>query len=223
MSEGQAKYRVVRVWDAPTRLFHWCAAALVVALYLTWRLDAMRWHELAGYALLALLLFRLLWGILGSDSARFARFLASPRAALRHLRHFFRREPDAEVGHNAAGGWMVLAMLALLLGETLTGLFVDNDVANEGPLTEVVSAGFSNLMTDLHEILWDALLAAIALHLLAVLAYGVVKRHHLARAMITGRKRLPAEVPAPRLASPLLAALLFACAAAAAALISAWL
>ena len=95
------------VWDLPTRLFHWLAIILVLAAWLTERLNWMDWHAFAGKALLALLLFRLAWGVVGSDTARFARFVASPRAAALHLARLFHREPDEQIGHNAAGGWMV--------------------------------------------------------------------------------------------------------------------
>src|SRR5208282_4696133 len=98
--------RVVRVWDLPVRLFHWLVVALVAAAYATWRLNWMGWHAGVGDALLALVLWRLLWGCFGSDTARFSRFLASPRATLHHLAHIRRREPDREAGHNPAGGWM---------------------------------------------------------------------------------------------------------------------
>jgi len=124
--------RKVLVWDLPTRLFHWLTAALVLAAYLTWRLDWMDWHAKIGDAVLTLVAFRLLWGLFGSDTTRFARFVASPRHALAHLRHIFRREPDRAVGHNPAGGLMVLLLIGLLLGETLSGLYVNNDVADQG-------------------------------------------------------------------------------------------
>ena len=148
--------RKVLVWDAPTRLFHWLTVALVVTAYVTWRLNWMDWHAYVGDALLALLLFRLLLGFFGSDTTGFSGFLAPPRAALRYLSQMFRREPDRLAGHNPAGGWMVLLLLALLLGETLTGLYVANDVADVGPFTEVVSAPIANAITALHLILWDA-------------------------------------------------------------------
>jgi len=190
----------VRVWDLPTRLFHWLAAALVAAAYLTWRLNWMDWHGWVGEAVLALVLWRLLWGFLGSDTARFAYFLASPRAALHHLAQIRQREPDRDPGHNPAGGWMVLLLLALLLGETLTGIYVANDVADQGPLTELTPAPLANLISALHRLLWQALLAAVILHLLATYAYFALKRHNLLLPMVTGRKRLPDSVPAPRIA-----------------------
>lgn len=214
---------LVRVWDAPTRLFHWLAAVLVVAAYATWRLGWMDWHETIGEALLALLFFRLLWGVWGSETARFSSFLATPREAVYHLARVLRREPDRQIGHNPAGGWMVLLLLILLFGETLSGLFIDNDVANEGPLTEVTPAPLADAITALHAILWDVLLAAVALHLLAILVYAVAKGQNLVRPMITGRKLLPAEAPQPRLRGPLRAAFFLACSVVAAALLIAFL
>jgi cytochrome b len=210
----------VTVWDAPTRLFHWLVVVLVAAAYVTQRVDWMGWHVRAGEALLALVIFRLLWGFFGSDTARFGRFLASPGAAVRHLAHLLRREPDRAVGHNPAGGWSVLLLLGLLLGETLSGLYVNNDVADEGPLSELVPAPVANAITDLHTILWDVLLAAVMLHLLAIAVYAMAKGQNLVRPMLTGRKALPPAVPAPRLAPAWLAVLLFALGAAGTALLA---
>jgi cytochrome b len=196
----RSDWRRVPVWDAPTRLFHWLVVVLIAACYVTFRLNWMDWHIWAGEAVLALLLFRLLWGLFGSDTARFSRFLASPAAACRHLAHLHRREPDTGVGHNPAGGWMVIVMIAILLGQTLTGLYENNDIADEGPFTELVPARVADLISDLHKILWNVLLAAIALHLVAIVTYAVVKRQNLLHPMVTGRKRLPEEIPAPRIA-----------------------
>lgn len=186
---------------------------LVVAAYVTWRLNLMEWHARAGYALLTAVVFRILWGLFGSESARFARFLASPRAAARHLAHAFRREADRQAGHNPAGGWMVLLLLALLLVEPLSGAYVASDVADEGRWSAAVPAAAANAITALHWIVWDALLAAVALHLLAILLYTAVKRQHLVRPMVTGWKRLPADVPQPRMASPARAGVLLGCSA----------
>jgi len=212
-------FRVVQVWDAPVRLFHWLVVVLVAAAYATWRLNWMVWHGWVGDALLALLMFRLMWGVFGSETARFSRFLTSPRTAVQHLKYALLREPDRQVGHNPAGGWMVLSLLALLLAETLTGLYVANDVADEGPLTEIVPAPVANAISAAHAILWDVLLAAIVLHVAAIAAYAAFKGQNLLRPMITGTKVLPTSLPAPRIASAARAALLMAgCAAAAAVL-----
>ncbi len=200
--------RIVLVWDAPVRVFHWLIVALVAAAYATWRLNWMVWHGWVGDATLTLLLFRLLWGFFGGETARFSRFLTSPRIAFQHLKHAFRREPDRQVGHNPAGGWMVLLLLALLLAETLTGLYVANDIADEGPMTEMVPARVANAIASSHAILWDALLAAIVLHVLAIAGFAVIKGQNLLRPMITGTKVLPASVAAPRAGSPARAVLL---------------
>lgn len=208
----------VLVWDAPTRWFHWLAAGLVAAAYVTWRLGFMGWHAWAGYALLWLVVFRLLWGVFGSETARFRRFLAAPGAALRHLAHLFRQEPDRQVGHNPAGGWMVVVLLALLLGESLSGLYVGNDIVDEGPLSELVPARVANLISALHTtIVWRALLAAVALHLLAITAYAAAKGQDLVRPMITGRKVLPLSTPVPATAGHARALTLLAVSALAAA------
>jgi cytochrome b len=200
--------RVVLVWDAPIRVFHWLIVALVTAAYVTWRLNWMVWHGWVGDAVLALLLFRLLWGFFGGETARFSYFLTSPRAAVQHLKSAFRREPDRQVGHNPAGGWMVLVLLALLIAETLTGLYVANDIADVGALTEVVPAWAANAVEASHTILWNVLLAAVVLHVVAIAGFAVIKGQNLLRPMITGTKVLPASVAAPRIGSPARAALL---------------
>ncbi len=212
--------RVVLVWDVPIRLVHWLMAALVAAAYGTWRLNWMIWHARFGDILLALLLFRLLWGFLGGDTARFSRFLTPPRSVVQHLKYALLREPDRQVGHNPAGGWMALFLLALLLAETFSGLYVANDIADVGPLTEIVPAGVANAIEASHAIVWDALFAAIILHVLAIFGYAAVKGQNLLLPMITGTKVLPESIPAPRIASPARAAVLLAGSAAVAAILA---
>jgi cytochrome b len=204
----ETRCRAILVWDFPTRLFHWATVALIALAYVTYLLGWMDWHARAGDAVLTLVIFRLLWGFFGSDTSRFSRFVAAPRAAFAHLRRLFFREPDRQVGHNAAGGWMVLLLLALVLGEALSGIYVQNDVANQGALTDVTPPRIANAITASHWIFWDALLAAIALHILAIVAYATVKGQDLVRPMITGVKMLPAGVAPPPVASPLRAAFL---------------
>lgn len=218
--EPALPWRRVLVWDLPTRLFHWAIAVLTAALYVTWRVNWMDWHVLCGEILLAFLLFRIAWGFFGTETARFAHFAASPLKALHHLASFARREPDTTIGHNPAGGWMVFLFLGLLLAEVLTGLYVNNDVANEGPLTAIVPAPIANAITDAHAILWDAILAAVVLHVVAILGYAVIKGQNLVGPMITGRKQLAATKRPPGRAPLILALLLFAPAIALAVLIS---
>ena len=212
--------RVVLVWDVPIRLVHWLIATLVAAAYATWRLNWMVWHGRIGDALLALLLFRLLWGFFGGETARFSRFLTPPQAAVQHLRYVLLREPDRQVGHNPAGGWMALFLLALILAETLSGLYVANDIADVGPLTAMIPAGVADAIEASHAIVWEVLLPAILLHVLAIFGYAAVKGQNLLLPMITGTKVLPESVPAPRIASPTRAAVLFAGSAAAAVILA---
>ena len=203
----------VRVWDGWVRLVHW---AIVILIGLSWwsiETGRMRIHFLSGYTVLALVLFRIGWGFVGSDTARFARFLRSPAAALRHLGHFRRPEPDREIGHNAAGGWMVLGLLGLLLAQPLTGLFADSGYGDYGPLAKAVASDTSDRLTGLHHRIFKLILLAAGLHILAVLAYRLIRRHDLVRPMLTGWKLLPAGTAPPRLGSPMLAAALLAAAA----------
>lgn len=201
----EANTRRVAVWDLAVRLFHWTIVCLVGFSWWTATTGRMRWHFLSGFAVLTLVLFRIGWGLVGSDSARFARFLRSPLAALRHLGAFPRPDPDREPGHNAAGGWMVVLMLGLLLAQAGTGLFADTGYGDYGPLAKAVGAAASDRLTGMHHRIINLILAAVALHVAAIAGYALLKGHDLVTPMVTGTKALPADVPAPRLRSPLLA------------------
>ena len=211
---GPAKPRVpilaMRVWDAPTRLFHGAIILLVAFSYISIRQGWFQLHLLSGDITLALLIFRLAWGFIGSETSRFRNFLRSPLRGLQHLARFGRREPDTEIGHNAAGGWMILALLAILFAEIATGLFSPG-----APLAHHLSLPLSTEIAGWHNALFLVILALTALHIVAILAYALVKRHDLVRAMVTGKKRLPANMRQPRFASPLLALLTLALSAAA--------
>ncbi len=211
MAEG--RLQAVKVWDPWIRLVHWSIVILIGVSYFSIQAGNMRLHFLSGYAVLALVLFRIAWGLVGSDTARFRRFLRSPLAALEHLRHFTRAEDDREIGHNAAGGWMVLVLLGLLLAQPLTGLFADTGYGDYGPLAKAVAGETSDRLTGLHHALFNWILAAAALHVSAVAAYALLKGHDLVRPMVTGSKSLPAGTEPPRMGSPALAAALLGAAA----------
>jgi cytochrome b len=214
---GEEPVRQVKVWDGWIRLFHWSIVVLIMVSWVSMRTENFEVHYVSGYTVLTLLLFRVAWGLVGSDTARFTRFLRSPLAGLRHLGRFRRREPDTEIGHNAAGGWMVLVLLGLLLVQAVTGLFANHepgfDYDAHGPLALTVTDRLSARLTGVHHFNFNLILAAVALHVLAVLAYRVVKGHDLIGPMITGFKSLPARLSPPRMGSPALAAAFLAVAA----------
>ncbi len=200
---------MMRVWDAPTRLFHWAIVLLAVFSYVSVKKEWIELHYLSGYTMLTMLLFRLVWGFIGSETSRFGKFLRSPTEGLRHLKTFHKREPDTEIGHNAAGGWMVLALLGVLAAQAGSGLFAGDPVDGGGPLMHLVSETTGKQLTRIHVFNFNLILALTGLHVLAVLAYAAVKRHDLVRPMVTGKKRLPANLRQPRFASPVLALAVF--------------
>ncbi len=200
----------MRVWDAPTRLFHWAVVALLVVSYVSIQRGWMQIHFLSGYSMMALLLFRLAWGFIGSETSLFRNFLVSPLSGFKHLRGFFQKEPDDQIGHNAAGGWMVLFLLAVLAVQVATGLFSTSDYT-QGPLAHLVLASTSDWAVRIHAFNFYYLILGLSgLHVLAILAYALIKKHNLLRPMITGRKRLPGNTRQPRMASSLVALLLVA-------------
>lgn len=194
----------MKVWDLPVRLFHWVLVCLVLFMWATGSFGPLWLHFLGGYAIISLLVFRVIWGLVGSDTARFRYFLHHPRAALAHLAHFWKRDPDDEVGHNAAGGWMVVAMLVLLVVQVGTGLF-SRSRDTTAPFAALLSKRTSHLVSDIHGLNFTLIQILVGLHILAIIGYAVVKRHDLVRPMVTGKKRLPATFRAPRMASPWLA------------------
>ena len=206
---------LMRVWDAPTRLFHWGIVLLVAFSWFSSQRGWMQLHFLSGYTILASLLFRVAWGFVGSETSRFRQFLRSPIEGFRHLASFGKRGPDNEIGHNAAGGWMVLVLLGVLFVQVGTGLFSNDQIDSKGPLAHLVADQSSDWLSGIHVKNFNILLGLMALHVLAVIAYAAVKRHDLIRPMFTGRKRLPANFKQPRFVSPALAVGLAALASAA--------
>jgi cytochrome b len=212
--------RAVVVWDLPTRLFHWSLAALVAVSIYTGNVGGLRvmeWHKLSGYAILTLVLFRIVWGVIGGTPSRFASFLRGPRAVAAHLRAVAARRHAPLPGHNPAGGWIVVAMLVLLAVQASSGLFASDDIFIEGPLAKRVSKATGDTLTLVHEIGATAIYIVVAVHVAAVFAYLVVLRDNLIRPMVTGVRRLP-EAAARAAGSPagtLRAAIVLAAAAAA--------
>lgn len=181
----------VRVWDLPTRLFHWALAASVIALVVSGSLGGnfMEIHLKLGYLVLSLLLFRLVWGVLGGRWSRFCAFVYSPRTVLRYLQG--RGTPEHDVGHTPLGALSVFAMLAALLAQAVTGLISDDEIAFFGPLTRLVSNETVQFATGYHtEFGKPLVIVLVGLHLLALAYYKWIKGQRLVQAMVTGDKIL---------------------------------
>jgi cytochrome b len=212
----------VRVWDLPTRLFHWSLAACIVALVVTGYAGGamMYWHARFGYAVLALLLFRIVWGFVGGRWSRFASFLYSPRRVIRYLRG----QEEGGLGHNPLGALSVYAMLAGLIVQVGTGLVSDDQISFTGPLNRFVSEAQGLAATWFHKQVGQSVLAAlIVLHIAAIVFYQVRRKQNLVLTMIDGDS-MPAalEQPASRDDAParVAALLVFGVCACAAALIT---
>lgn len=194
----------VRIWDQPTRLFHWSLVILVAVLWLSGEFGKLDIHMKLGVWALALLVFRLMWGVVGSPTARFAQFVRGP-AAIRDYLAAARGGAVRSVGHNPLGALSVLALLGLLTAQATTGLFTTDDIFTNGPLVGKVSGKTAALLSSLHRLGGKLLLALVGVHLAAVAFYTLVKKDDMIRAMITGTKRVPEGVEGIRFAHPLLA------------------
>lgn len=185
----------IAVWDLPIRLFHWTLVALLGFSWWSAEEGHVEWHMWSGYAVLTLLLFRLLWGFVGSSTARFANFLRGPGAVVAYLRDMKGWRP---IGHSPLGALSVFALLLVLLGQVALGLIqVDDDGLVEGPLAHLVSLETSEWAHDLHEHEWfDLILVLTVLHVGAILFYRLVLGKRLVKPMLTGRADLdPATEP----------------------------
>ena len=183
----------VRVWDLPTRLFHWLLVVSVIGLVITGHVggNAMEWHARIGYAVFALLLFRIVWGFIGSTTARFTHFVKGPMAALEHLKELAGTDRPRDVGHNPLGAGSVFAMLLVLLAQVGSGLFADDEIAFTGPLNRFVKTSTGLTATWYHKAVGQWLLVALVLlHIAAIWFYVKKKRETLVRPMIVGDKVL---------------------------------
>jgi cytochrome b len=188
----------VRVWDLPTRLFHWALALGVCASVTSAWIggNAMVWHLRFGYCAFALLVFRLLWGFFGGRWSRFASFAYAPATSLRYLRGQSRPDEHHHVGHNPLGAFSVFGLLALLALQVATGLFADDEIATTGPLNKFVSGATAAVLSHWHARYGKWLIIAlVVLHIAAILFYWIRRNDNLVRPMLSGDKLLTADVP----------------------------
>ena len=177
----------IKLWDLPTRVFHWLLVIAVGAALITGNLggSAIEWHGRIGLSIVGLIAFRVVWGLIGSSHARFSSFFPTPESIAAYLRGQWRG-----IGHNPLGALSVIGLLALVALQLCTGLFGNDDIAFTGPLFNLVSKDLSDQLTGIHELTSNALIALIALHLAAIGFYAHVKKDNLVKPMVTGYKEL---------------------------------
>ncbi len=202
----------IPVWDLPTRLFHWLLVVLVALSFATGSIggNAMQYHEWSGFAILIVLVFRIIWGFVGSRTSRFSYFAKGPATLWRYAVALVRGKSERYLGHNPLGGWSVLAMLLVLLGQAATGLFANDDIITEGPLYLWVSKPLSDWLSAVHRLNRYLILVLVATHVSAVLFYLLVKHENLIKPMISGVKHWQGGHSAPPAESNWLAAVIAA-------------
>jgi cytochrome b len=175
----------IRIWDLPTRLFHWMLVLCVLASFVSGQLggNLIEWHGKIGLFIVGLIVFRLVWGLIGSTYARFTQFFPTPAKLRAYLRGDWRG-----VGHNPLGAFSVFGLLALVGIQVSTGLFSNDDITFFGPLYELVSKDVSNQLTGLHKLSSNLLLVLIGLHLCAIAFYTRIKKDNLIKPMVRGWK-----------------------------------
>jgi len=202
------------VWDIPVRFFHWALVLLIGFSWLSGEMEWMEWHLYSGYAVLALVLFRVLWGFVGSTHARFSDFIYGPGALIAYIRTLPSRTAAKFAGHNPLGGISVVLILLCVLVQTGTGLFANDDILTEGPLYKHVTKDLSDWLTTIHKYNFNVMLGLIGVHIGAVLYYLLYKSENLIKPMFTGRKHLPADAnPVTMRGTGLALTLLAVCAA----------
>jgi len=184
----------VKVWDLPVRVIHWSLVVLVAVSWLTAEIGQLALHHLSGYLIFALVVARVVWGFVGSTTARFTHFVKGPAAVKAYAASLFNRAEVARAGHNPLGALSVLVLLGLLGLQVLLGLFAqDSDGLGPGPLADHLSRQTGRAIAEVHEAVFGVLLIFIALHVAAILFHTCYKRDTLLGPMMTGRKMLPPE------------------------------
>lgn len=184
----------MKIWDGFIRVYHWSQVVLLGSLWYTADEGLMEWHFTLAYLLMALLGTRIIWGVIGSDTAKFSHFVTSPKKAINYLSIEKKGTLSHSVGHNPAGGYMVLGLFFLLSLQLITGLFSNDDTLSEGPLASLVSYDTSGFLTQIHHQSFDVLLGFIGLHIAAVFFYRL-KGINLIKPMLTGNAELTGNSP----------------------------
>ncbi|MEJ6591092.1 MAG: cytochrome b/b6 domain-containing protein [SAR86 cluster bacterium] len=177
------------VWDLPTRVFHWTLVVLVGVSFTTGLMggfNIMDYHMLSGYGILSLVIFRILWGVIGNDQARFSSFVKGPKTTIAYAKQLLKKHQQPSTGHNPLGALSVLAMLAVLLIQAGSGLFANDDILLEGPLVHLVSDRTSSQLTSIHETVPWIIAGLVILHLAALAYHVIIRGENLLLPMLTG-------------------------------------
>jgi cytochrome b len=216
------------VWDGFVRVFHWSLVLLFTLSVATGKVGGewMVWHMRSGYAILALVTFRLIWGFVGGEYARYLSFLTGPIRAIKFAKGLLGKTSQHVIGHNPVGGWMVIVLLLLLATQAVLGLFSNDEIATTGPLARYVSDATSITLMGRHRTIGNVLLVLVGVHIAAVLFHVLVKKEGLIRAMFSGKKELPpllaSEANAARKASMPIGFIVISIAVAAVAVVVNW-
>ena len=193
--------KLIRVWDLPIRLFHWLLVACVLGSLICVNIggNAIQWHAYFGYSILTLLIFRIIWGFIGSTHARFASFLPNREA----ITNYLQGKSPRFLGHNPIGALSVFALLLVLSIQAVTGLFVDDEIAFQGPLSKYLSESSVSFLSEIHESNQVVIYTLIAIHIAAIWYYKKLKGEDLIRPMISGDKEIDPSEEAKYLPSDL--------------------
>ena len=180
----------IQVWDLPLRIFHWLLALSVLAAIVTGEIggNLIDWHGRIGALILGLLVFRIIWGFVGSTHARFASFFPTPAKIAAYLKGQWQG-----LGHNPLGALSVLALLGVLATLVGAGLFANDDIAFQGPLFSLVDKALSDKLRGVHELAFNVLAVLLVLHIVAIIFYARVKKHNLVVPMLTGKVAVPKD------------------------------
>ena len=179
----------IRLWDLPTRLFHWLFAAAVLGAIATDLLDNITWHSYCGYTALVLVVFRIIWGFVGPHHARFSSFVPS----LSGLKAFLKDQTVSPLGHNPLGALSVIAMLLIVLVQATSGLFTDDEISFQGPLSKFLSEDMVKFMNQIHSTNHVLVYGIVALHLIAIFYYQRIKKNNLIGPMVYGDKEIDSK------------------------------
>lgn len=186
--------KIIRIWDLPTRVFHWLLTIVIAGSIISIQLDATELHSKFGYAACILVIFRIVWGFVGPTYARFTNFIPS----LAQLKAFIQHPVTQQPGHNPLGAISVVAILLVILTQALTGLFTDDDITFQGPLAKYVSSDLSGWLTSWHDFNANLVYGLIGLHIVAILYYLKFKQQDLITPMVTGEQTIEEVISSDR-------------------------